>query len=141
MDTMNKVFLMGRLGQDPQTHMDKKGMSFVRLSLATNKRIKSGDKDEEKKPDWHTVLVWGQRADTCAKYLKKGSPVFVEGFLSTYNKPRGEGHNEWKSTIRAVNISFLPGGQPRSNVDLGMSRHGGALEGDSEEFDDLSVSH
>ncbi|MBX9767822.1 MAG: single-stranded DNA-binding protein [Bdellovibrionales bacterium] len=121
MDTMNKVFLMGRLGGDPQTHLDKRGISFVRLSVATHKRLKSSEGEEAKKPDWHTVFVWGQRAETCAKYLRKGSPVFVEGFLSTYPKVKAEGPKEWQSSIRAVKVSFLPGGQHVPS-DLGAAK-------------------
>ena len=110
METMNKVFLMGRLGADPQTHLDKRGLSFVRLSIGTNKWAKDTEGKETQKAEWHSVLVWGQRAETCMKYLKKGSPVLVEGVLSTYSREKEAGGKEWKSNIRALRVSFLPGG-------------------------------
>lgn len=141
MDTMNKIFLMGRLGSDPQTHLDKRGISFVRLSVATHKRLKSAEGEETRKPDWHTVFVWGQRADTCAKYLKKGSPVFVEGFLTTYPKVRNQGPKEWQSSIRAVKVSFLPGGQPLTSELTGGKETELGSEEMAEDFVEGELAH
>lgn len=99
MQGFNKIFILGRVGNQPVSQIAKNGESYARLSIATN----YGDTTE-----WHNVLVWGKQADTCSKYLQKGQGVMVEGYLSSYEVDRENGEKERRIGINALKVEFLP---------------------------------
>ncbi len=76
---MNSVHLIGRLGKDADLRYSASGKAFAKFSLATNGYKKDSP------PDWHNIVVWDKTAENLAKYLLKGSQIFVGGRL-TYNK-------------------------------------------------------
>lgn len=80
---LNKVMLIGRLGHSPELRQTQQGKSVCTFTMATDTGY-----GENKKTDWHKVTVFDKAADKCAKYLRKGSSVYVEGRLSydTYEK-------------------------------------------------------
>jgi single-strand DNA-binding protein len=81
---INKVILVGRLGQDPEVRYTQNGDAVCNFSLATSDTWKdktSGEKRE--KTEWHRVVVWGKLAEICGEYLAKGRQVYVEGKLQT----------------------------------------------------------
>jgi single-strand DNA-binding protein len=100
-----RVFLVGRLGADPEMKTTKNGKSYARLSLATDKWSQKDGKWEQH-TDWHKVTVWGHQASQCADNLAKGAPVFVEGELSRYNYEEN-GEKRFVTSITAQAISFL----------------------------------
>ncbi len=83
--TVNKVLLLGRLGNDPEIRMSQEGNKIVRLSLATSESWKDKQTNERKeKTEWHRVVIFSQGlADIAEKYLKKGSKIFLEGQIQT----------------------------------------------------------
>tara|TARA_B100000989_G_scaffold82210_1_gene58772 strand:- start:178 stop:636 length:459 start_codon:yes stop_codon:yes gene_type:complete len=83
--TVNKVILLGRLGNDPEVRMSQEGSKIVRLSLATSESWKDKLTNERKeKTEWHRIVIFSQGlADIAEKYLKKGSKVFLEGQIQT----------------------------------------------------------
>ena len=107
MQELNKVFLMGRLGNDPEIQRSQKGSPYARLSVATHRKRKGLEGEEATQTSWHTVFVWGKQGEICATFLKKGAPVLVEGFLSSYSVQNGKGDPQWKSSITADRVSFL----------------------------------
>lgn len=107
MQTLNKVFLLGRIGNDPETSSSQKGTHYTRLRVATTHWRKGEDGGREDTM-WHTVFVWGKQGDLCAQYLKKGAPVMVEGYLSSYSTENKEGEIQWKSSVTAEKVGFLP---------------------------------
>jgi single-strand DNA-binding protein len=113
MKSINRVFLVGRLGSDPEMKTTKNGKTYARLSLATDKWSKLEDGKWEQKTEWHKVTVWGHEATKCADRLSKGAPVFVEGELSRYNYEQN-GEKRFQTSITAQAISFL--GLPVSSV-------------------------
>lgn len=119
MQGLNRIFLLGRLGNDPQIYSTSQGRPYTGLSLATHRPgtpDESGNRGKEI-TDWHYIRVWGKQAESCAKYLTKGQPVLVEGYLTQYAKT---GDNETSSfeglevkpekkvTITALRVDFLP---------------------------------
>ncbi len=80
---LNKVFLIGRLTADPQVRSTPGGMQVTSFSVATNRNWtdKSGAKKES--TEFHNIVVWGRQAEIAAKFLTKGSEVYVEGRLQT----------------------------------------------------------
>ncbi len=111
MNGLNRIFIMGFLGSDPQTHPTKTGKKYTSLSIATHRHIGGVEGEGEKKfkqaTDWHYVRVWGKEAETCARYLSKGNPVLVEGYLTQYAQQR-EGKIERRTSIHAIHVDFLP---------------------------------
>lgn len=107
---MNKVFLLGNLGDDPELrHFE--GGTKLRFRLATSeswKDKKSGDIKE--RTDWHTVTMWGKRAEALAKILTKGSRVMIEGRLETRSY-EADGEKKYITEVKADDLYFA--GSPR----------------------------
>jgi single-strand DNA-binding protein len=80
---LNKVLLIGRLGQDPELKYTQSGIAVTKFSLATSQQWKDQDGNTQDKTEWHNVVAWRRLAEICAEYLKKGSKVYLEGGLST----------------------------------------------------------
>jgi single-strand DNA-binding protein len=80
---LNKVMLIGRLGQDPELKFTQSGIAVAKFSLATSQSWKDQDGNNQEKTEWHNIVVWRKLAEICAEYLKKGSKVYCEGSLST----------------------------------------------------------
>ena len=80
---LNKVLLIGRLGQDPELKYTQSGIAVAKFSMATSQQWKDQDGNTQDKTEWHNVVAWRRLAEICAEYLKKGSKVYLEGSLST----------------------------------------------------------
>src|SRR6267154_1736244 len=80
---LNKIMLIGNLGRDPELQVTSDGTPFTRFSLAVSRNYttKSGEKREE--TEWFNIVAWRQLAETCERYLHKGSKVYIEGRLQT----------------------------------------------------------
>jgi len=105
MANLNKVMLMGRLGQDPELK-DVGDTQVANFTLATNSvwKDKSGQKQE--KTEWHKCNAWGNLANLASNYLHKGSQVYVEGSIETetYDK---NGETRYVTKIKVFKIEFL----------------------------------
>jgi single-strand DNA-binding protein len=107
--TLNEVLLVGGLGRDPELKTSGKGGAYCNLALATT----DGKKGHEK-TNWHKVTLFGANAQNAAKYLKKGSQVFIKGIL-TYNDwtdRQGQKHRE--AEVVAFQIIYLTSPQAES---------------------------
>ena len=115
--SINKVMLIGRLGQDPELKYTPSGSAVANFSLATSEswNDKSGQKQE--RTEWHRIVVWGKLAELCNQYLAKGRQAFVEGSLQTRSWEDQQGNKKYTTEIVARNIQFLGGqagaGAPR----------------------------
>jgi len=104
--SMNKVFLMGHLGQTPELQVSKAGKPYARLRLATNRRWFNGEGGEVKEStDWHSVFVWGRLAEQCTASLQKGALVFVEGALTYWQA--ADSDTPYKNAIHGHEVRFL----------------------------------
>ena len=83
MPSLNKVMLIGRLGQDPQLAYTASGIPVVNFSIATDEGYTDRDGNKVDRTEWHRVVVFNKPAEFCANYLSKGRLVFVEGKLQT----------------------------------------------------------
>lgn len=119
MQGLNRIFLLGRLGNDPQMYSTSQGHPYTGLSLATHRQGVPDDSGNKGKDitDWHYIRVWGKQAESCAKYLTKGQPILVEGYLTQYSKANEDKtasldglsvKPEKKVTITALRVDFLP---------------------------------
>lgn len=80
--SVNKVILVGRLGQDPELKYAPNGTAVASLNLATSE-VKMKDGKREEKTEWHRVIVFGKQAESCKKYVSKGRQLYIEGRLQT----------------------------------------------------------
>lgn len=106
---INKVIILGRLGQDPEMKSVGQGSVVTRLNVATSESWvdKSGQKQE--RTEWHRVTVWGKLAELCGKYLAKGRQVYVEGKLQTRSW-EDNGQKKYATDIVASTVQFLGAG-------------------------------
>jgi single-strand DNA-binding protein len=111
MSEFNRVFLMGYLGNSPELKQTPAGKPYVRLSIATHAQ----KEDESETTYWHRVVVFGNQAENCHRYLQAGSSVLVEGALEprAYSAKSGERH--YSNSIVAQRIQFL-GGRMRAKT-------------------------
>ncbi len=113
MGTLNLVMLMGNLTRNPDLRKTQTGLAVADLGLAVNERYKTQAGEEVKKTCFVDVTVWGKQAETCAQYLRKGSPVLVEGKLQYDQWETPEGGRRSKLRVIAERVRFLSGGGER----------------------------
>ncbi|MCY4189653.1 MAG: single-stranded DNA-binding protein [Bryobacterales bacterium] len=125
---MNKVMLIGNLGQDAETRQTPSGTSVTNFSLATTARIKdAGSGEWKEKTDWHDVVLW--RGERVAPYLTKGKKVFVEGRLQTRSWETQNGEKRYRTEVVCDPFGLmLLGGRDDQGGDGGGYRQGGARD-------------
>jgi len=113
---LNKVILIGHLGQDPEIRYTASGQAVTKLRLATTDRYhdkNTGEKREQ--TQWHTLVAWGRLAEICNKYLEKGSHICAEGKL-TYRKWQDrDGNSRVSAEVRLENLKMLNRKQHQEN--------------------------
>ncbi|MFT4694588.1 MAG: single-strand DNA-binding protein [Francisella sp.] len=102
--TLNKVMILGRLGNDPEVRTTQNGTVVASLSIATNDGI-----GENITTEWHRVTVFGKGAEVIQKYCTKGSQLFVEGRISTSKYQDKNGNTQYSTQIIANNFQFIGG--------------------------------
>ena len=108
MSGVNRVIIIGRLGQDPDVQYTPSGVAVAKFSVATSESWKNKDTGEkEEKTEWHRIVVWRRLAEVCGEYLKKGSQVYIEGKLQTRTWEDKEGNKRWTTEIVAQNMQML----------------------------------
>ncbi len=107
---INKVILVGNLGNDPETKYTQAGMAITRVSLATTSVRKDRDGNQQERTEWHRVVFFGKLGEIAGEYLRKGSQVYVEGELR-YDKYTGQDGVEKYSTDIVANEMQMLGGR------------------------------
>ena len=105
--SVNKVILVGNLGQDPESRFTPQGTAVTNLSIATNESWKDQNGDIQERTEWHRVVMYGRMAETAVEYMRKGQMVYVEGRLNTRE---WEDQNQVKrktTEIRCDNFTML----------------------------------
>ena len=104
---INKVILVGNLGQDPEVKFTAGGAAVTTLSIATSDSWKDKESGMDKeRTEWHRVVLWRRLAEIAGEYLKKGSKVYIEGQLQT-RKWEQAGQTRYTTEIIARDIQFL----------------------------------
>ncbi|HEX6274759.1 MAG TPA: single-stranded DNA-binding protein [Polyangiaceae bacterium] len=107
---LNRVMLLGNLGQDPELRMTSGGQAVLKLRLATSETYLDRNKVRQERTEWHSVVVWGKRAEALSKFLTKGSRIFVEGGIRTSSYEDKEGQKRYRTEVVASNIILSGGG-------------------------------
>jgi single-strand DNA-binding protein len=134
MASLNSVCLLGHLTRNPEVRYSSNGTPVAALGLAVNNRIKRSDDSWQDDPCFVDVVVFGNQAEACAKYLNKGDPVLLEGRLQYRTWQDQQGQKRSKHEVIAFRVQFLPKAGPRSEVDDSLS--GAAIGAEGE--DDVS---
>ena len=104
---INKVILVGNLGQDPEVKYTAGGAAVTTLSLATSESWKDKDTgSDQEKTEWHRVVLWRRLAEIAGEYLKKGSKVYIEGQLQT-RKWEQDGQTRYTTEVIGRDMQFL----------------------------------
>lgn len=124
---INKVILVGNLGNDPDVKYTQGGMAITRVSLATTSVRKDRDGNQVERTEWHRVVFFGKLGEIAGEYLKKGSQVYVEGTLR-YDKFTGQdGVEKYTTDIIADVMQMLggrgAGGRPQRQNSAPPQRH------------------
>ena len=106
-NSVNKVIIVGNLGQDPEARFTPQGTAVTNLSVATNESWKNQSGETQERTEWHRVVMYGKMAETASEYMKKGQMVYVEGRLQT-NEWEDQNQVKRKTTeIRCDNFTML----------------------------------
>jgi len=144
---VNKVILVGNLGQDPQSRAMPSGKAVVNLRIATTDQWRDKQTGENKEnTEWHTVVMFDRLAEIAAEYLRKGSQVYIEGKLRTRKWQDKEGNDRYSTEIVANEMQMLGGrggggaggGSEREPAQrsAGSAQGGAPAGGGRDEFDD-----
>lgn len=106
--SVNKVILVGNVGQDPEVKYTASGVPVAKVSLATNERFKDKNDQWQDRTEWHSVLAWQRLAEIVGEYVHKGSKIYVEGKLQTSSwQDRQNGEKRYRTEIVAREIVLL----------------------------------
>lgn len=115
---INKVILVGNLGNDPEVRYSQSGSALTTISVATSESWKDKDGNMQERTEWHRVKFFGRLAEIAGEYLKKGRQVYIEGRLRTEKYTDKAGVEKYSTDIIADEMQML-GGNP------GMGGEGG----------------
>ncbi len=109
MSGVNKVILVGRLGQDPDIKYTASGDAVANLSLATSESWKDKQGVKQEKTEWHRVVAFKKLADIIANFVRKGSQIYIEGKLQTRKWQDQSGQDRYTTEIVASQMQMLDG--------------------------------
>jgi single-strand DNA-binding protein len=115
--TLNKVMLIGHLGDDVKMHYFEGGNSIGRFPLATNETYTNKQTNEKvTNTDWHNIVVRNKAAEVCEKYLKKGDKVYVEGRLKNRSWQGEDGQTRYSTEVHVTDFTFLTSREGQSTT-------------------------
>jgi single-strand DNA-binding protein len=107
---LNRVILIGNLGQDPELRYTQSGQGVLSLRMATTESyFDSTTKERKERTEWHSVTVWGKRGEALNKILSKGSRICIEGRLQTRSWEDKSGNKRYTTEVNANNVVLLGG--------------------------------
>lgn len=115
MASVNKVIIVGRLGQDVEFKELQGGNTVAKFSVATSENWKDQSGTKQEKTTWHSVVVWGNLAGLCSQYLSKGSMVYVEGKIDTRSYEDNNGVKKYVTEVIGQTVQFLSTNQESGN--------------------------
>lgn len=125
---LNRAILVGNLGMDPELKFTQGGQAVLRIRLATTESYVNKGGERQERTDWHTVIVWGKRAEALNKILAKGRTIWVEGRIQTRSWEDKDGGKRYATEINANSIGLVggrDGGGGGGGGSFGGGREGG----------------
>lgn len=119
---VNKVIVVGNLGQDPEVRYMPSGGAVTNISVATSETWKDKESGEnQERTEWHRIVFFNRLAEIAGEYLKKGSKVFVEGSLRTRKWEDKSGNDRYTTEIVAREMQMLDSKGGSANFDSNKS--------------------
>ncbi len=125
MASLNKVFLIGNLGADPEVRYTASSSAVANFRIATTEVWNDREGNRQERTEWHRIVVWGKQAEHCGSYLRKGRSVHVEGRIQTREWEDREGQRRYTTEIVADRVTFLGGRGEDGGGGGGGNRGGG----------------
>ncbi len=107
MASINKVILIGNLGQDPELKYLQSGDAVCNFSIATTESWKDRDGNQQDRTEWHNIVAYKRLAEICGEYLKKGKPVYIEGKIRTRSWEDQNGVKRYTTEIIVDQMQML----------------------------------
>lgn len=124
MSGINKVILIGRLGNDPEVKTIGQGSTVAQFNIATSETWIDKNNQKQERTEWHRIVVWNKLAEICGKHLAKGRQVYVEGRLQTRQWEDKQGQKRYTTEIVANTVQFL-GSPNEARSNMGAQQSGG----------------
>ena len=105
--SFNKIIIIGNLGRDPELRYTPQGIAVCSFSMATNEKRRDKSGDLQDITTWFKVTLWRQQAENAAKYLTKGSPVYIEGRLRIEEWTDRDNNNRYTLDVQATDMQFI----------------------------------
>jgi single-strand DNA-binding protein len=105
--SVNKVILVGRLGNDPELRHTPSGAAVANFSVATSESWTDKSGQRQERTEWHKVVVWGKLAEICGKHLTKGRQVYLEGKNTTRHFKDKNNQDKYVTEVQADTVRFL----------------------------------
>lgn len=121
--SFNKIILVGNLGRDPELRYTPQGDAVCTFSIATNERKKDKSGEFQDVTTWFKVTLWRRQAETAAKYLSKGRPVYIEGRLQIEEWTDRDGKERYTLGVQATDMQFISAGREDGGGSYGGSSH------------------
>jgi len=121
---LNKVMLIGNLGRDPEMRYTPSGKAVTSFSLASSRSWTTSNGERREATEWFNIVAWGNLAEICNQYLRKGSRVYIEGRMQTRRWENAEGQPCYRTEVVANEMIML-------------DRHPPAYEGEREEAEEI----
>lgn len=126
MSSVNKVIILGHLGKDPEVRYMTNGEAVANFSIATTEKWKDKTGEKQEKTEWHNITAYRKLAEIVAKYVKKGSLIYIEGKLQTRKWQDKEGKDRYTTEIIADQMQMIGGKREESGNPA--EHHAGAVE-------------
>ena len=136
MASVNKVILLGNVGQDPEIRTFDNGNKIANVSLATTETYKDRDGNKQSRTEWHRVNFSGKNAETVERFVKKGSQIYVEGMIRTRKYTNRDGNDVVSTEISGFVLQLLgkPQGDPAIQGARALSQQSDRLDFSDEDL-------
>lgn len=125
MGNLNKVQLIGRLGQDPEKRTTPSGHTVVNFSMATTDYFKDKQGNKQERTEWHRIVFWNKQADVIEQYCQKGHQLYVEGSLQTNEWTDKDGNKRYSTNVVGRAFQFLEAKSKQSSSPPPYTQNGG----------------
>lgn len=120
---LNKVMIIGNVGRDPEMRYVPSGKPVTSFSVATSRSWTNSEGERREETEWFNVVAWGNLAEICKQYLRKGRQVYIEGRLQTRSWEDNEGKKRFRTELVANEMIML-GGRRGTSEDAGSTDEG-----------------
>ena len=136
---INRAFLIGNLGADPETRTISNGDAMTTFSIATSERWTNKVGEKEERTEWHRIVAFGKLAEICSKYLSRGKQVYIEGRIQTRKWEDREGNRRYTTEIVAGQMVMLGKKDWEGTKLNSFSRYNGDFQHDSNKEEEKDV--